>query len=160
MNLHRHSPVSERELHHWTYNSDTYTLEISKWVPRASHKKGEDKYFQKWFTLSSVMRLAALRFMVKSPYSDGTQVAQYELSGSSDTVDPKKPCYWEVINTPRECQPPRDGTRHIGGISGLRSPICRRGPGLTSPKCIILQYFSDRPYGQSQRILLLPGCLL
>lgn len=99
VNLHRHAPMSELELHYWTYDSSTFEIRIGKWNPLASHKKGEERIFVKWFTLYNVQRLASLSFMAKSTYLDGTQLAQFELSTSSANFSKEKPCYWEIVKT-------------------------------------------------------------
>ncbi len=101
VHLYRHAPPSESNLLFWTWNSDTFVIEVGKRKPRASHKAGQEEYFQKWISLFNAKRSVDWKFSIASPYADGTGLAQYELAGSSDTFDPKTPAYWQILNYSR-----------------------------------------------------------
>jgi hypothetical protein len=97
VHLYRHAPPAESTLLFWRWNSETFDIEIGKWQTHASHKAGEEKSFRKWICLFGAKRSVDWKFSVASPYSDGTGLAEYKLHGSSDTYDPMKQAYWEIL---------------------------------------------------------------
>jgi hypothetical protein len=101
VHLYRHAPPGETKFHYWTWNSNTFTIEVGKVNKRASHKDGENEYFRKWISLFNAKRSADWKFSISSPYADGTGSAQFELPTSSDTFDQSKPAYWQILTYSR-----------------------------------------------------------
>lgn len=89
------APPGEKKFLKWEWDPDTFTLEIGKDQPRASHKKGEETYFQKWISLFDVKRSADFKISPGRAYSDGTALGRYELHGASNSFSQGNG-YWEI----------------------------------------------------------------